>query len=154
MRSIFLIVALMIATSYLASGQKRNRDAALNTDAKQEVMEAMRRYEEAYGQNNVAALDRILAEDFVFTSSRSIVVTKAQELSDIRSGEMKTESAGVDELQVRVRGTAAVVTGRATLKGVWHGQDFSGQYRVTATWIKEAGHWRLLALHASRIPQQ
>ena len=154
MRSIFLIVALMIATSYLASGQKRGRDAALNTDAKQEVMEVMRRYEEAYGQNNVAALDRILAEDFVFTSSRSIVVTKAQELSDIRSGEMKTESAGIDELQVRGRGTAAVVTGRATLKGVWHGQDFSGQYRVTATWIKEAGHWRLLALHASRIPQQ
>jgi ketosteroid isomerase-like protein len=116
-------------------------------------MEAMRRYVDAYGQNDVAALDRILAEDFVFTSSRGIVVRKAQELSDIRSGEMKTEAASVAELEVRLRGRAAVVTGRATLKGVWHGQDFSGHYRVTATWVKEAANWRLLAEHASRIPQ-
>lgn len=136
------------------SGQKRGVDEALNTDAEQEVMAVMRRYVEAYGQNNVVALDGILAVGFVFTSSRGIVVTKAQELSDIRSGEMKTESASVDELQVRIRGNAAVVTGRATLKGVWRGQDFSGQYRVTATWVREEGHWRLLAEHASRIAQQ
>jgi ketosteroid isomerase-like protein len=82
-----------------------------------------------------------------------IVVAKAQELADILSGEMKTEAATIDEARVRVRGDAAVVTGRATLKGVWHGQDFSGSYRVTATWVKEEGRWQLLAEHASRIPQ-
>ena len=138
----------------LAAGQKRSKDATLNSDAEQKVLETMRRYVEAYGQNDVAALDKILADDFVFTSSRGIVVTKAQELADIRSGGMRTEAATVDEARVRVRGDAAVVTGRATLKGVWHGQDFSGQYRVTATWVKEEGRWRLLAEHASRIPQQ
>lgn len=154
MKPILLIVILVIATPGLAAGQKRSKDATLNSDAEQKVLEMMRRYVEAYGQNDVAALDKILADDFVFTSSRGIVVTKAQELADIRSREMRTEAATVDEARVRVRGDAAVVTGRATLKGVWHGQDFSGQYRVTATWVKEEGRWRLLAEHASRIPQQ
>ena len=154
MRPILLIVSIMIAASGLAGGQKKSKDATLKGDAEQKVLEMMRRYVEAYAQNDVAALDKMLADDFVFTSSRGIAVTKGQELADIRSGEMRTESAAVDELRVRVRGDAAVVTARATLKGVWHGQDFSGRYRVTATWVKEKGHWRLLAEHASRIPQQ
>ena len=153
MRPILLIVAFVFTVSGLANGQKRSKDATSNGDAEQKVLEMMRRYVEAYGRNDVAALDKILADDFVFTSSRGIVVTKAQELSDIRSGEMRTESANLDEVRVRVRRDAAVVTGRAKLKGVWHGQDFSGQYRVTATWVKEEARWRLLAEHASRIPQ-
>jgi ketosteroid isomerase-like protein len=152
-KPILLIVALVIATYGLDNQQNGSKDATLNVDAEQKVLEMMRRYVEAYGANDVAALDKILADDFLFTSSRGIVVTKAQELADIRSGEMRTESATLDEVRVRVRGDAAVVTGRAALKGVWHRHDFSGQYRVTATWVKEEGHWRLLAEHASRIPQ-
>lgn len=153
--SSLLVSCLLLASASFAE-QERERggtEATLDTDAKQEVMKVMRRYVHAYAQNNVAALDRILAEDFVFISSRGIMVTKAQELSDIRSGQMKTKSASVDELEVRVRGNAAVVTGRATLKGVWHGQDFSGHYRVTATWVREAANWRLLAEHTSRLQQ-
>lgn len=153
MKPILLIVSLMIATSGLAGGQKRSKDATLSGDAEQKVLEMMRRYVEAYGQNDVAALDKILADDFLFTSSRGIVVAKAQELAEIRSGEMRTESATIDEVRVRVRRDAAVVTARAKLKGVWHGQDFGGLYRVTATWVKEKDRWRLLAEHASRIPQ-
>jgi ketosteroid isomerase-like protein len=126
--SLLLLSCLLLASLSFAEQERQPRGAhaTLDTGANQEVMEAMRRYVDAYGQNDVAALDRILAEDFVFTSSRGIVVRKAQELSDIRSGEMKTEAASVAELEVRLRGRAAVVTGRATLKGVWHGQDFSG----------------------------
>lgn len=154
MKPILLIVAVVITMSGLASGQKRSKDATLDSDAEQKVLEMMRRYVKAYGRNDVAALDKMLADDFVFTSSRGIVVTKGQELADIHSGEMRTEAATVDELRVRVRGDAAVVTGRATLKGVWRGQDFGGQYRVTATWVREKERWRLLAEHASRIPQQ
>lgn len=153
MKPILLIVTLVITMSGPASGQKRSKDATLKSDAEQTVLEMMRRYVEAYGRNDVAALDKILADVFVFTSSRGIVVTKAQELADIRSGEMRTKAATVDEAQVRVHRDAAVVTARATLRGVWHGQDFSGQYRVTATWVKEKGGWRLLAEHASRISQ-
>lgn len=115
-----LIMVLVIVTSGLAGGEQRSKHAPLNRDVEQKVLEMMRIYVEAFGQNNVAALDKILTEDIVFNSSRGIVVTKTQELSDIRSGEMKTESATVEEVRVRVRGNAAVATGRATLKGVWH----------------------------------
>jgi len=50
-----------------------------------------------------------------------------------------------------LRSGLAVVTGRVTLRGIWRGQDFTGQYQVSATWVNERGRWRLLAIHSSRI---
>jgi len=142
----------MVSVSYSSPEQKRGRDTTSKGGVEQQVLEAMRLYEEAYGHNDVAALEKILADDFVFTSSRGVVVTKAQELSDIGSGQMKAESAALDDdVQVRLRANTAVVTGRVTLRGVWRGQDFSGTYRVTATWVKEIRLWRLLAVHSSRL---
>ena len=149
-RAIIWVAALMFSASYSSPDQKRGSDATPKAGVAQQVMEAMRLYEEATGRNDVPALGRILADDFVFTSSRGIVVTKAQELSDISSGRMKAESAAIDDVKVRLRSNMAVVTGLATLSGVWRGQDFSGSYRVTATWVKESGLWRLLAIHSSR----
>jgi ketosteroid isomerase-like protein len=149
-RAIILVAALMVSASYASADQKRGRDAASKAGVEQHVLEAMRLYEEATGHNDVAALNNILADDFVFTSSRGAVVTKAQELSDIRSGQMKAQSAAIDDVTVRPRSNMAVVTGRVRLSGVWRGQDFTGSYRVTATWVKEFGLWRLLAIHSSR----
>lgn len=152
MRTIILVAVLMVSASYSSPGQKRGRDATSKGGVEQQVREAMRLYEEAYGRNDVPALEKILADDFIFTSSRGAVVTKAQELSDIGSGQMKAKSAAIEDVQVRFRVNMAVITGRATLSGVWRGQDFSGSYRVTATWVKAFGFWRLLAIHSSRLP--
>ena len=63
-------------------------------------------------------------------------------------------SAALDNMKARVYGDAAVVNGRMTARQTFQGQDISGQYQCTDTFIKKAGRWQCVAIHLSRIAQQ
>jgi ketosteroid isomerase-like protein len=67
---------------------------------------------------------------------------------------LKYESVSVDEVNIRSYGDTAVVTDRATLKLQDKGQDLSGQYRVTLTFVKIKGAWQLVAAQNTRITEQ
>jgi ketosteroid isomerase-like protein len=103
---------------------------------------------------DVAFLDRLVAEDWVFTDPEGVVWTKAQSLAILKSGEDVITSLVPDDMKARVYGDAAVVTGRNTTKETLKGKDISGQYRWTDTWIKKAGRWQCVATHASIIVQK
>ena len=104
--------------------------------------------------NDTAALDRIYADDYTLVNIAGAVTTKAQRLAAIKSGELKYESVSVDEVNIRSYGDTAVVTDRATVKLQDKGQDLSGQYRVTLTFVKLKGAWQLVAAQNTRITEQ
>ena len=146
--------ALLLALAAIVEGACATTatNSPTSSEREQAVIAAMHHYEDALARNDVATLEEIFTDDFIFTTARARVVTRAQELDDIRAGQLRTEAARIDDVQVRSRGGLAVVTGRVTLRGTWRGQDFTGQYQVSATWVNERGRWRLLAIHSSRIP--
>ena len=45
-----------------------------------------------------------------------------------------------------------MAAGTNTLKGTYKGQDISGKYRFTDTWVKRNGKWQVVAWQATRIP--
>jgi ketosteroid isomerase-like protein len=103
---------------------------------------------------DLAFLDRILADDFMTTSSGGTVFTKAQLIANLKSGGYVFISAMLDDIKVRIYGDVAVVTGRNTVKGTLKGKDFSGQERWTDTFIKRDGRWQAVATHNSTIAQK
>jgi hypothetical protein len=82
------------------------------------------------------------------------IMTKAQSLADLKSGEDAYTSAVGDEWKVRVYGDAAVVLSRETVKEQYKGKDVSGQYRFTDTWIKKAGRWQCVASAGTKIAKK
>ena len=114
----------------------------------------MKEQANAQQKNDTAALERIWADDFTFTNSSGEVQTKAQRLAEIKSGELKFESISIDDVQVRVYGDTAVVTGRGTVKGQRRGQDLTGQSRSTSVSVKKQGRWQVVATQITRIAQQ
>jgi hypothetical protein len=54
-------------------------------------------------------------------------------------------------MKARIYDQAAVVTGIYTLKAVQKGQDISGRYRFTDTFVRQKGQWRLVSTHASLL---
>ncbi len=70
-----------------------------------------------------------MTDDYIVTDADSIVSTKAQETAFLKSGEFAVTSCLHHELKVRIYGDAAVVTGRATIKETYKGEDVSGQER-------------------------
>ncbi len=45
----------------------------------------------------------------------------------------------------------AVVTGRNVTKGTYKGEDMSGTYAFTDTWIKRGGRWQAAASAGTKI---
>ncbi len=120
----------------------------------QELLQLEQDWTKALVKADVAFLDRLVAEDWVFTDPEGVVWTKAQSLAILKSGEDVITSLVPDDMKARVYGDAAVVTGRNTSKETLKGKDVSGQYRWTDTWIKKAGRWQCVATHASMIVQK
>lgn len=163
MNRILLIVVIVIAVSSLALGQKPDKTAdkskpmgekAASSSVEQAVQQRLNELNTALGSNDTVALDRIYADDYTLVNMAGVVTTKAQRLAAIKSGELKYESVSVDDVNIRSYGDTAVVTDRATVKLQDKGQDLSGQYRVTLTFVKIKGAWQLVAAQNTRITEQ
>jgi len=163
MNRILLIAVIVIAASSLALGQKPDKTADKSkpmgekvaaSSAEQAIQQRLNELNTALGSNDTVALDRIYADDYTLVNMSGAVTTKAQRLAAIKSGELKYESVSVDEVNIRSYGDTAVVTDRATVKLQDKGQDLSGQYRVTLTFVKIKGTWQLVAAQNTRITEQ
>ena len=81
------------------------------------------------------------------------VMSKADALKFARSGRMKFLRYQTSDVRVRVYGDAAVVTGRLQRTRSMNGQEISDDWRFTKTYLRQAGHWRVVAFHASEAAQ-
>jgi ketosteroid isomerase-like protein len=120
----------------------------------QELIKLENEWADAWVKNDIAFQDRIMADDYTWTSSWGMVFTKADNLKLVKSGEDVIISWLLSDMKVRVYGDAAVVTGCSTLKETYKGKDVSGQERWTHTWVKRAGRWQCVAGHSSEIRQK
>ena len=120
----------------------------------QELIKLENDWNNALVKRDVAALSRILADDWTGMDADGAVVTKAQALASLKSGEDAFTSAVGDEWKVRVCGDAAVVLGRWTVKEQYKGKDVSGQYRSVDTWIRRDGRWQCVASAAVKITKK
>ena len=120
----------------------------------QELLKLVQDWMDAEVKADMTFLDRFIADDCVITDPVGAVWTKAQFLAGLKSGEGVVLSYALDNMKARVYGDAAVVTGRMTSKQTFQGQDISGRYQCTDTFIKTAGRWQCVAIHLSRITQE
>lgn len=135
-----------------AAGAASPPQGQSSAQAEQEVRELELRRFKALTDQDTAALDQILSDDLTYTHSSAHVDTKATYIASIRSGELKYVSIVPDELKVRVYGSAAVITGRAEFKSESHGQAATMQLRFTDTYVRQNGHWQMVAWESTRIP--
>jgi ketosteroid isomerase-like protein len=91
------------------------------------------------------------SNDYTFITLRGELRTKAEIVKGFQSGSFKYDSRTISDLNIRVYGDTAVVTGRSTQKGSENGKDYSGDYRFTRVYAKQKGRWVTVALQATLI---
>jgi len=153
MKRILIITILAMALSSLALAQTSDKKAAPSSKAEQEVNKVSDEIIEALGRTDVAAIDRLFADDYIVTQSFGLT-SKAQLLDAYKSGRLKYTSASGKDRSVRVYGDTAVTTGILMLKGQNPNGDFTINARCTSVFVKQQGRWRLVAAQLSEIPQQ
>jgi len=105
-------------------------------------------------KHDAAALDQYEADDIVNTDPSGHANDKAQDKKDLSSGDVKFESLEIRDMKVRAFGNAAVATGTNDVKVSVKGQDLSGAYRFTDTWVKRNGKWQCVASQATKVQEQ
>jgi ketosteroid isomerase-like protein len=105
---------------------------------------------------DVAALDRLISEQLLFTGPDGQLGTKTQDLEAYGSGIVRFHSHEPEELCVRrVGADVAVVALRARLAVEVAGTLMGGTYRYTRIWARERGAaWRVVGGHVSEVPAQ
>jgi hypothetical protein len=146
-----LAVAAMIGCASLYSAYA----GSSNLQSDNSVVERIRSLEEERNQaiihGDAAALDRMTSDDYTFITLRGELRTKAEIVRDFRSGAIKYQSREISDLNIRVYGNSAVVTGRAIQKGMENGKDYSGDYWFTRVYVNQDGRWQTVALQTTLI---
>ncbi len=136
----------------LAAGLTLSAGVAAQTgNAEQTLLQLERDWEQANAKNDLAALDRILAPEFVSTDSDGRLTTRAEGMARRKSGAVTFTAFTQDDYKVHLFGDAAIVTGRMTIKGKRDSKDWSGQERFTDTFVRRDGRWQAVSTHSSRV---
>ncbi len=141
-----LIPILLIA---LVTGSAVAADRAQDEKA---VLAAEDKICAAYEHNDADTLAKLLAADFTLSNSSGIVSTGPEEVAEVRGGKVKYQVFRNHDSKVRFYGDTAIVLGTTTVKGTSEGQAFTGEYKFTDTLVRDKDTWRIVAGHATRLP--
>lgn len=123
-----------------------------------EVEQAVRQIETerlaALPRKETAFVERVYADDYAVAGANGVVRTRAEVISDMQSGVQTIETLNNEDIQVRVYGDTAVVTGRQTTKGTYKGRPSASPTVFTRVYVRQDDQWRLVANHSSGVPQQ
>src|SRR5438067_13708749 len=137
------ILAMIGMTEARSSVDDEKTVAALDTE-----------YQAAVKKNDVATMDRILADDFVLVTGVGKTYTKADLLNAARSKRTIYQHQEDSMQKVRVWGDTAIVTALLLEKGTEDGKPFDYKLWFSDTYVRTPAGWRYVFGQAStRLPK-
>jgi len=107
------------------------------------------KYQAAVEANDWAAMDAILADDFILVTGRGNVYTKADLLKEARNKTIVYEFQKDSAQTVRLWGNTAVVTALLKEKGTLAGKPFEKRLWFSNTYVRTPTGWRYVFGQAS-----
>ncbi|MBI3649777.1 MAG: FKBP-type peptidyl-prolyl cis-trans isomerase [Acidobacteria bacterium] len=159
MKRILLVVLLACSLSPFAFAQQKATSATPNHTKRAAIAkssasanrlhERLKKLEEDWAQalinRDTAALKRWLADDYFIINPNGSVGDKASTLADITSGAIVFESLKYENLQVRVYGSFAIVTGGEVVKIKEGDQSSTSGLRFTDVFALRKGRWQAVS---------
>jgi ketosteroid isomerase-like protein len=99
-------------------------------------------YQAAVERNDVAAMDRLLADDFALVTGKGRIYTKADLLKEASAKAVVYERQEDSNQTVRIWGNTAVITALLWAKGKDHGRPFEYRLWFSDTYIRTSAGWR------------
>src|SRR6266404_6296055 len=144
-----LILALFLVISGMSINDVMRAQGTLVR--KDEVIQVVEAYDRAWSRKDFAAVDRILANNYVYFTSEGGIVSRRDTLNFLRSPKYILNSAERSELEVHDASSTAVVSSRWKGNGVYDGKAFHDDQRCSLVLIREGESWKLLSEHCTQI---
>jgi uncharacterized protein (TIGR02246 family) len=138
-------VCLVLSATVQAQQPKADSAAAIS-----QALQAMERaWLNAEKNNDAAAFEEVVAEDWIAITPDGKSQTKAERAAEIKA--LHTTSATMGDMRVRVFGSSAVVTGTDDETIVEEGKKSSHHYVWTDVFVKRNGKWLAVASQTTQI---
>ncbi len=129
-----------------------------SNELEQQFIRLQRAQDDAEGKKDIAALDKIFSDDFIFVAANGSIYDKKKFLEEIKSDtEPAAEEDGAqtldyEDFRVRSYGKTAVANYLLVVPGKdKDGKPVVSRYRMSAVWVKQKGSWRMANIHATRV---
>jgi ketosteroid isomerase-like protein len=147
MKNVLAIAALCWLSMSFTAGRQISKASSVEDHIKKQEQN----WAEAVVKEGAASVDEYEADDIITTDPTGRVTDKAQDRTDLSSGDYKIQSEQLSDLRVHVYGSVAVAAATNLMKGTYKGQDLSGKYRFTDIWVKRNAKWEVVASQYTKV---
>ncbi len=141
-RGVVLSCVAMLAMAHVVYAQNAEQDVSKAEDARYDIMI----------RNDQPALAAILADEFVYHQPSGAIVRKAQYMANLKSGDVKINSAVRENVTIKVYGDTATAMGDTRVDVVLKGEPKKVHLRYLNVWLKRDGRWQLAARQSAYVP--
>ena len=110
-------------------------------------------WNEAHLHGDADVLDHLWASDLVVIVPRMPAFSKSDALGMARSGKMHFGQYETTDIQVRLHGDSAIVTGRLRRSRTMGEKTMQDDWQFTKAYVRSGNEWQVVAFHASEAPQ-
>jgi enterochelin esterase family protein len=130
-----------------------NKKADAGVDAAvAELTRLERVWNDAHVQGNADALAELWADTLTVTVPGMPTIRKDEAVGVARSGRIKFDRYISSDVEVRVFGSSAIVTGRIQRTRTVDGRTVDDDWLFTKSYVRTQGKWLVAAFHASARP--
>lgn len=106
----------------------------------------------AMTQKDTLFLQKILADDLIYTHSNALIETKKDFLESIQTGKITYKSLESEEMKIRIYEKTAVINGLVHVVGALNGKEFDIHLRYVDVYHKNKIGWQLVAWQSVKVP--
>ena len=148
-RILLVLLTAIVLASFVSAEEAAGTERRADQQASKEVLQVEAEANQALVKSDVKVLGRIWADDISYTSADGALVTKADFLNSLRTGELKVYSIVHSDIRQHVYGDTVVVTGYSRSKAETHGKISTGPRRFTNVYVRRDGRWQLVVHHVT-----
>lgn len=138
----WLAAAFVLAAAIPAGAQQKS-------EATSKFLSLESKWNDAYKHGDIDAMNALVTDDFIITVEDGVTFSKAGYIAHLAGTTERVKVAEISDVQVRVHGSMAVVTGAYREEGTSKGKAYEYRDRFTDVWVENDGKWRILASHYS-----
>lgn len=148
-----LLLTVLVLTVLLGVANAEVKSPETINISEADALSTTQEWASLVSQANVSELEKILDDKYIHIHGTALVESKAQFLEAFKNGSRKYDPIKIEDINVRVFGSSAVVTGKFNLKAVVRGKAIEGVNRFGLVLVKTQNGQQVVSFQATAIPQ-
>src|SRR5205085_123753 len=150
---VIIAVSTLPAFSHAQVKNKPPKDNRQKLSTEQIIIQIEEELAQATKDKIKPTLDRLIADDFLYTNSYGRIINKDQIISAIMSNTDKMTKPEMSDMKVLVNGNTAVVTGAGVDAGIReNGNPYREEFRFTDVFVNRNGRWQIVITQTPVAP--